>query len=155
MEVIVPDEFLSVAIGKRGQNVRLASKLTGWHLDVNSESQYNETMKSGYDSLVQISGVGVAMADAMVEKGLYSAQELATADIDDLIQIRGIGEEKARQIVESARRWVETQATAEKSAPAVEPETEASPQEEETPPETTSMQEQAPQEPAQDDTAKS
>jgi N utilization substance protein A len=37
MEVIVPDEFLSVAIGKRGQNVRLASKLTGWHLDVNSE----------------------------------------------------------------------------------------------------------------------
>ncbi len=110
MEVIVPDEFLSVAIGKRGQNVRLASKLTGWHLDVNSETQYNETMKSGYESLVQISGVGAAMADALFEKGVYSAQELATAEIEELVQIRGIGEEKARQIVESARQWIETQA---------------------------------------------
>jgi N utilization substance protein A len=45
MEVIVPDDYLSIAIGKRGQNVRLASKLTGWHLDVQSESRYNETMK--------------------------------------------------------------------------------------------------------------
>ena len=57
MKVIVPDDFLSVAIGKRGQNVRLASKLTGWHLDVNSETQYDEAMKKGYESLVQISGV--------------------------------------------------------------------------------------------------
>jgi N utilization substance protein A len=120
MEVIVPDEFLSVAIGKRGQNVRLASKLTGWHLDVNSETQYNETMKSGYDSLVQISGIGVAMADAFFEKGIFSAQELANADIDDLIQIRGIGEEKARQIVENARQWVETQAAEAENAQAAE-----------------------------------
>jgi transcription termination/antitermination protein NusA len=64
MEVIVPDEFLSVAIGKRGQNVRLASKLTGWHLDVNSESQYNQTMQSGYNSLMQVEGIGASMADA-------------------------------------------------------------------------------------------
>ncbi|RJQ86517.1 MAG: transcription termination factor NusA [Desulfobacteraceae bacterium] len=103
MEVIVPDEFLSVAIGKRGQNVRLASKLTGWHLDVNSESQYNQTMKSGYDSLVQIAGVGVSMADALFEKGYYSAEELAGAEVDDLIQIRGIGEEKAKQLIFNAQ----------------------------------------------------
>jgi transcription termination/antitermination protein NusA len=106
MEVIVPDEFLSVAIGKRGQNVRLASKLTGWHLDVNSESQYNQAMKSGYDSLVQIPGVGAGMADALFEKGYYSAEELAKAEIDDLVQIRGIGEEKARQLVLNARNTV-------------------------------------------------
>jgi N utilization substance protein A len=102
MEVIVPDEFLSVAIGKRGQNVRLASKLTGWHLDVNSESQYNQTMKSGYDSLVQVSGVGIGMADALFEKGYYSAEELAGADVADLVQIRGIGEEKAKQLIDNA-----------------------------------------------------
>ncbi|PQP34092.1 transcription termination/antitermination protein NusA, partial [Desulfobacteraceae bacterium SEEP-SAG9] len=54
MEVIVPDEFLSVAIGKRGQNVRLASKLTGWYLDVKSESRYSQAMKDGYDSLVKL-----------------------------------------------------------------------------------------------------
>jgi len=106
MEVIVPDDFLSVAIGKRGQNVRLASKLTGWHLDVNSESQYNQTMKSGYDSLVQIPGVGVGLADALVEKGYYSAEELAKADVDDLVQIRGIGEEKAGQLISSAETAV-------------------------------------------------
>ncbi len=103
MEVIVPDEFLSVAIGKRGQNVRLASKLTGWHLDVNSETQYNQAMQSGYDSLVQVDGVGVSMADALFEKGYYSAEELAAADIDDLVQIRGIGEEKARQLIANAQ----------------------------------------------------
>jgi N utilization substance protein A len=103
MEVIVPDEFLSVAIGKRGQNVRLASKLTGWHLDVNSETQYNETMQNGYNSLVQISGIGVSMADALFAKGLYSVEELATAEIEDLIQIRGIGEEKAGQLIANAK----------------------------------------------------
>lgn len=110
MEVIVPDDFLSVAIGKRGQNVRLASKLTNWHLDVNSETQYNETMKKGYDSLVKISGVGASMADALFEKGFYSAEELAEADIEDLIQVRGIAEGKAGQLVENARIWLKEEA---------------------------------------------
>ena len=106
MEVIVPDEFLSVAIGKRGQNVRLASKLTGWHLDVNSESSYSEEMKSGYDSLVALPGVGVGMADSLFEKGLYSAEELVKVSVDDLTQIRGIGEEKAAALIENARIYL-------------------------------------------------
>lgn len=110
MEVIVPDDFLSVAIGKRGQNVRLASKLTDWHLDVNSETQYNETMEKGYNSLVKISGVGASMADALFEKGFYSAEELADADIEDLIQVRGIGEGKAKQLVENAQIWLKKEA---------------------------------------------
>jgi N utilization substance protein A len=102
MEVIVPDDFLSVAIGKRGQNVRLASKLTGWHLDVNSETQYDESMKIGYESLKQISGVGTGMADLLFEKGFYSAEELANAEVEDLVQIRGVAEEKARQLIANA-----------------------------------------------------
>jgi N utilization substance protein A len=107
MEVIVPDEFLSVAIGKRGQNVRLASKLTGWHLDVNSETQYNEVMKKGYESLKQVSGIGVSLADTLFEKGYYSAEELANAEIEELIQIRGIGEDKANQLISNAKKAVE------------------------------------------------
>ena len=106
MEVIVPDDFLSVAIGKRGQNVRLASKLTGWHLDVNSESKYSEAMKSGYDSLVALPGVGISMADSLFEKGLYSAEELIKVSVDDLTQIRGIGEEKAAALIENAQNYL-------------------------------------------------
>jgi len=74
MEVIVPDEFLSVAIGKRGQNVRLASKLTGWHLDVRSEERYNQDMQAGYESLLSMPDVSNSLADALVEKGFYSAE---------------------------------------------------------------------------------
>ncbi len=109
MEVIVPDEFLSVAIGKRGQNVRLASKLTGWHLDVNSETRYSEAMRTGYDSLIALPGVGISMADTLYEKGFYSAEELIKASTEDLTQIRGIGEEKASKLIESAVSYVESQ----------------------------------------------
>jgi len=122
MEVIVPDEFLSVAIGKRGQNVRLASKLTGWHLDVNSESRYSEAMKSGYDSLVELPGVGISMADALYEKGFFSAEELSQADIEDLVTIRGIGQEKAVQLIESAIQQLENLAAEDVENESVPPE---------------------------------
>ncbi|MBT8341893.1 MAG: transcription termination/antitermination protein NusA [Desulfatitalea sp.] len=125
MEVIVPDEFLSVAIGKRGQNVRLASKLTGWHLDVNSESQYNQTMQDGYESLVQVDGVGASIADALFEKGLYSAEELASADEEDLVEIRGIGEERAKQLIVNAQAAVVEQKLAAEAALEVTDEPEA------------------------------
>jgi N utilization substance protein A len=106
MEVIVPDEFLSIAIGKKGQNVRLASKLTGWHLDVKSETRYSKAMQSGYDSLVSLPGVGISLADALYAEGFYSAEEVGNAAPEDLIQIRGIGEEKARKLIEAAQAAV-------------------------------------------------
>jgi N utilization substance protein A len=107
MEVIVPDEFLSIAIGKKGQNVRLASKLTGWHLDVKSESRYSQAMQIGYDSLMALPGVGISMADALYEKGFYSAEEIRDATVEDLTQIRGIGPEKAVKLVEAAKAVAE------------------------------------------------
>jgi len=90
MEVIVPDEFLSVAIGKHGQNVRLASKLTGWALDVQSEQDYSQAMKDGYDSLMEVNGVSIGLADTLYEKGFFSAEELGNAAIEDLTSIKGI-----------------------------------------------------------------
>ncbi len=113
MEVIVPDEFLSIAIGKKGQNVRLASKLTGWHLDVKSETKYSKAMQSGYDSLVALPGVGISMADALYELGFYSAEEVSHASPEDLIQVRGIGEEKARKLIAAAQDAVQAAAQAE------------------------------------------
>jgi len=106
MEVIVPDEFLSIAIGKKGQNVRLASKLTGWHLDVKSETKYSAAMQIGYDSLVALPGIGISMADALYELGFYSAEEVGNAAPEDLIQVRGIGEEKARKLIAAAQAAV-------------------------------------------------
>ena len=117
MEVIVPDEFLSIAIGKKGQNVRLASKLTGWHLDVKSETRYNEAMQTGYDSLVALPGVGISLADALYESGFYSAEEIIEAGIEDLVQIRGIGEEKAVKLLEAAQQAAADAANKEESAP--------------------------------------
>jgi transcription termination/antitermination protein NusA len=123
MEVIVPDEFLSIAIGKKGQNVRLASKLTGWHLDVKSESIYNQTMQSGYNSLMALPGVGISLADALYEKGYYSAEEIGKASVEDLLQIRGIDETLAHSLIEAANNAVELAATAEaaENPPAGEP----------------------------------
>ena len=121
MEVIVPDDFLSIAIGKKGQNVRLASKLTGWHLDVKSETRYSQAMQTGYDSLVALPGVGVSLADALYESGFYSAEEIASAGLEDLMQIRGIGEEKAAKLLEAAKNSV----VAEAEAAAVEEDTDA------------------------------
>jgi N utilization substance protein A len=125
MEVIVPDEFLSIAIGKKGQNVRLASKLTGWHLDVKSESTYNQAMQSGYNSLMALPGVGISLADALYEKGFYSAEEIGKASVEDLLQIRGIDETIAQSLIEAAKTAAE-QAAAEQ---ATEAETDANPTE--------------------------
>ena len=124
MEVIVPDEFLSIAIGKKGQNVRLASKLSGWHLDVKSETLYSEAMKSGYDSLVALPGIGVSMADALYEKGLYSAEEISNATVEDLVQIRGIGEGKAEKLIAAATHFLKTDAEEAASEAVTEAESE-------------------------------
>ena len=115
MEVIVPDEFLSITIGKHGQNVRLASKLTKWRLDVISESRYNETMQNGYNSLIALPGIGVSMADTLYEKGYFSAEELGNATIEDLVQIRGIGEEKAVQLIEIAKDYIANAGSVDKT----------------------------------------
>jgi len=106
MEVVVSDDQLSLAIGKRGQNVRLASKLSGWHLDVTSESNYNRALKETYDSLLQLEGVGEKTALALYQGGFRSAEEVANAQVADLMQLADIGEEKAAKIVESALELV-------------------------------------------------
>jgi N utilization substance protein A len=141
MEVIVPDEYLSIAIGKRGQNVRLASKLTGWHLDVQSETNYSQALREGYESLMALTGVGVSLADALYEAGFISAEEISRANVEDLVQIKGIGEEKARLLIEaavaaaSARAAEESAGDVAAEAPA-EPDSEANPDKspEKTPP---------------------
>lgn len=106
MEVVVPDEQLSLAIGKRGQNVRLASRLTGWKIDVKSESKYTKSMRDGYQSLLQITGVGEATADSLYKGGFGSAREVAESNLDELVQVSGITPKKAEKLLESAKDYL-------------------------------------------------
>lgn len=122
MEVIVADEMLSLAIGRRGQNVRLASKLTGWRIDVKSESKYGESLRDGYRSLLDVVGVGEVRADVLFQAGYGSAEALADADPTDLAALPDVSEEKAAELVEDARRYLAENVIAE---PAEAPEEEA------------------------------
>jgi len=116
MEIVVPDDQLSLAIGKRGQNVRLASKLSGWHLDVTSETNYNRSLKEAYDSLLKIDGVGEKTALNLYQAGYRSAEEVAEGQISDLVQLRDIGDEKAAKIIENASQYVQRKQDEEAAA---------------------------------------
>ena len=113
MEIVVPDDQLSLAIGKRGQNVRLASKLSGWNLDVTSESEYNRALKDAYDSLLKLDGVGEKTALNLYQVGFRSAEEIAEVSVDSLIHIEGISNGKATKIIESAIQYIKSKETGE------------------------------------------
>ncbi|HSV07706.1 MAG TPA: transcription termination factor NusA [Candidatus Binatus sp.] len=109
MEVIVPDDQLSLAIGKKGQNVRLASRLTGWSLDVRSESEAEDEARRARASLIAIPGIGDVSAELIYQNGFKSAEELAAADEETVAEIEGIGPERAGTILAAARAHVERQ----------------------------------------------
>jgi len=106
MEVIVPDDQLSLAIGKKGQNVRLASKLIGWKIDVKTESKYSKSLKEGYLSLLRIPGVGEITANLLHEAGFTSAREVAETGLEELIQATGLPEKKAGNIIAAAQEML-------------------------------------------------
>ncbi len=110
MEVIVADDMLSLAIGRRGQNVRLASKLSGWKIDVKSESKYGEALRDGYRSLLDVVGVGEIRADELFQAGYGSAESLAEADPAELAGVAGVSQERAEELVADARRYLQERA---------------------------------------------
>ncbi|MGP8051091.1 MAG: transcription termination factor NusA [Desulfobaccales bacterium] len=113
MEVIVPDDQLSLAIGKRGQNVRLASRLVGWKIDVKSEARYSKSLKEGYLSLLRIPGVGEITANLLHEGGYNSAKEVAETSLEELVQATGLTEKKAGGLIASAQEMIRVAAEEE------------------------------------------
>jgi N utilization substance protein A len=107
MEVIVPDDQLSLAIGRKGQNVRLASRLTGFKLDVRSESEAEDEARQARASLIGVPGISDVAAELLYQNGFKSAEELARADERALAEIEGLGPEKAASILKAARAYVE------------------------------------------------
>jgi N utilization substance protein A len=106
MEVIVPDDQLSLAIGKKGQNVRLASRLSGWRIDVRSESEADEETRRARGSLGAIPGVNDMVAELLYQAGFKSAEELAEADLESIVEVDGITPDKAEAIYKSSREHV-------------------------------------------------
>jgi len=117
MEVIVPDDQLSLAIGKKGQNVSLASRLTGWKLDIRGEAEADEEARNARASLLAIPGTSDVTAEILLQSNFKSAEDLASADVESLAEIEGIGPERANGLLEAAREHVrEKQARAEEEA---------------------------------------
>ncbi len=116
MEVIVPEEFLSIAIGKKGQNVRLASKLTQWHLDVTGEDSYRRKTKDDYESLMLLTDGDSALVTALNERGCYSVDALARASVEELGQIDGVDADRAVNLIAAARQFVIENASVQKAA---------------------------------------
>ncbi|RYE93682.1 MAG: transcription termination/antitermination protein NusA [Myxococcales bacterium] len=95
MELVVPDEKLSLAIGRKGQNVRLASQLTGWKLDIISETRFRQLEEDSLRVLQQIDGIDEATARTLYRAGFRSPEELADLEADELAT-SGLGDEAVR-----------------------------------------------------------
>ncbi|MDD5166616.1 MAG: transcription termination factor NusA [Candidatus Omnitrophica bacterium] len=119
-EVIVENDQLSLAIGKHGQNVRLASRLLGWDLDIRTketsseagqkkekEKQEKEEAKEEVKeavSLEKLPGVGEKTLENLIDAGFKSLNDILKADVQELVKVKGIGEKKAKKIIEEARK---------------------------------------------------
>ena len=104
--VVVPDDQLSLAIGRQGQNVRLAHRLLGWRIDVKSQQRYANLKDPGYRSLLQVQGVDENMADRLFAAEVRTAAMLANMETAQLASMMRDGAEAARALQEQARKVV-------------------------------------------------
>lgn len=107
MEIIVEDSQLSLAIGKKGQNVRLAAKLTGWKIDIRSKTKYLERSQQFKDKLLKIDSIDARAAEALYNADLVSIESVALADCEDLQEVLGVDNEQVQIIIHSAQKLLE------------------------------------------------
>jgi N utilization substance protein A len=124
IEVIVNDAQLSIAIGKRGQNVRLASQLTGWKLDIISVTALQKRVELAKFYLTQIPGVSDTLAMALFQGGFNTVEDVAQVDAEVLSGVPGFGETRAVEYIQKAKTLL---AEGVKHPPLAEPVVEATP----------------------------
>ncbi|MCI5145317.1 MAG: transcription termination/antitermination protein NusA [Candidatus Electrothrix sp. AR3] len=95
---VVPNDQLSLAIGRQGQNVRLASRLLNWRIDVKSEQRYENLGRPGYLSLLSVDGIDETRADKFMQANIDSTERLAVSSIEKIIEIVGVNEDQAALI---------------------------------------------------------
>lgn len=118
MEVIVADDQLSLAIGKRGQNVRLAAQLTGWRLDIKSESKLEQELVGSKLAVANIPGIGPMRAEILVNEGVKSPADVASLSSRVLQRLLNMDEVDAEKVLDAAARIAEEAGA--KVVPAVE-----------------------------------
>ncbi len=113
IEVVVPDEQLSLAIGRRGQNVRLASQLTGWEIDIMTEEEESqrrqEEIRSRSQMFMEALDVDDVIAHLLVAEGFISLEQVAFVPVQELADIEGFDEEVAEELRARARTFLEEQ----------------------------------------------
>ena len=111
VEVVVPDDQLSLAIGRRGQNVRLASQLTGWDIDILTEAEESERRTEEFHSrsrlFIDALDIDEVIAQLLVTEGFTSLEEVAYVGLNDLADIEGFDPEIAAELQERARNALE------------------------------------------------
>jgi N utilization substance protein A len=124
MDVIVPDDQLSLAIGRKGQNVRLAVQLTGWRIDIKSEAKMREVARWFAEAVSIVEGCGEPEGELLLQRGITSLEDLADCETELLASLPGIDEAGALAIkqraAELAVEKVEEAARAEAEAAAEE-----------------------------------
>jgi len=114
VEVVVPDEQLSLAIGRRGQNVRLASQLSGWQIDITTESQESERRQREFAERTQLFqealDVDEMVAQLLVTEGFAAIEDIAYVDENELASIEGFDEDTALELQTRAREALEREA---------------------------------------------
>ncbi|MFC3068102.1 transcription termination factor NusA [Phenylobacterium soli] len=114
VEVVVPDEQLSLAIGRRGQNVRLASQLTGWQIDIITESQESERRQREFTERTALFqealDVDEVIAQLLVTEGFASVEDVAYVEPSEIAAIEGFDEDTAEEIQARARDYLEKEA---------------------------------------------
>lgn len=106
MEVIVDDEQLSLAIGKKGQNVRLAARLTGWKIDVRGESKEEKITGESFERLLAVEGMDEETATILFDNGYRNPEDIDRASIEELTSFMGITNEKALMLQEGAKYYL-------------------------------------------------
>ena len=115
MSAIVDDDQLSLAIGKEGQNARLASQLTGWHVDIMTETRYDEIQAERQATtvpLAEVAGTGQVTRDRLEAAGIMSANDLVRVSLNTLLNVPGIGETTAEKLREIAQGMVNAKVSA-------------------------------------------
>lgn len=102
LDVIVEDDQLSLAIGKRGQNVRLAAMLTGWKINIISKVKLQERVKLAVENLIQLASISEATAQVLVQKGIMSIVDLSAATVEDVARFLGKTTVDAKALIDAA-----------------------------------------------------